>query len=145
MFPDVGAPCGVCSGCDGVGRCTLTPPDDGRCGVVSCQGLSNYCRKYEDLQAGRCAALGVCKSANDPATCTVYRDFYSGVDPSGVRRECATGKAMNCYQYGTHWVWQDGAVIKYCNTGRVCEDCAPQQQPRPEDWTPPKQMDPEPR
>jgi hypothetical protein len=138
-FPDVGTPCGICSGCDGNGRCTQALSDDTRCGVVSCQGLSTYCRKYQDIKANRCDSLGVCKAANDPATCTIYTDLYSGVDPAGVRRECATGKVMNCYLTPNHHlVWQDGSVIRFCNTGDVCPGCAPPEPPEPADEGPAK-------
>lgn len=71
-FPDVGTPCGVCAACDGNGRCTAAPADDDRCGVIDCSGLDTACRIYQDLTASRCAALGMCKSANDPATCNLF-------------------------------------------------------------------------
>ena len=74
-FPDVGTWCGVCAACDGTGRCTATPPDDDRCGVIDCSGLDTSARVYQDLTAGRCAGLGLCKSPNDPATCTIYTDL----------------------------------------------------------------------
>jgi hypothetical protein len=122
----------------------VTPGDDEQCGVVKCGGLSSYCRRYEDLRANRCASLGVCRTDNDPATCTIWRDFYSGVDPSGTRRECATGKVMNCYQYGTRWLWQDGSVIKDCRSGEVCAGCAAPVEKKPEEWVPPKYQDADP-
>jgi len=39
-FPDVGAACGLCSACDGTGRCTQAPADDTSCGRLSCSGLT---------------------------------------------------------------------------------------------------------
>jgi hypothetical protein len=74
-FPDVGTPCGICAACDGNGRCTAAPADDARCGVVDCSRLDTACRIYQDLTANRCAALGLCKTANDPATCNVFTDL----------------------------------------------------------------------
>lgn len=144
MFPDVGAPCGVCAACDGVGRCTLTPGDDAGCGVIDCSGLDSPCRKYTDLGANRCATLGTCKQANDPAVCVIYTDKYAWVDASQVHRECATGRVMNCYRFGTRWVWQDGSVIKDCRTGELCAGCSLGQLEKPEEWTPPKDLDPDP-
>lgn len=138
MFPDVGKPCGICSQCNGTGRCTIMPTDDNLCGVLDCNGLDSPCRKYQDLRANRCASLGVCKTANDPATCTQYTNHYSSVDANDVRRECATGKIMNCYKRDTRWMWQDGSVIKDCYTGKVCVGCAPPTPKKPEDWVPPK-------
>jgi hypothetical protein len=74
-FPDVGAGCGQCAACDGTGRCTATPADDPTCGVIECDGLDTACRSYRDLTANRCAALGFCHTANDPAACVVYDDL----------------------------------------------------------------------
>lgn len=133
-WPDIGVPCDLCMGCDGTGRCTQAQPDDARCGKVTCQGLNSYCRKYQDIEANRCAGAGACKAANDPATCVNYTVLYSGVDPAGVRRECTTGKAMNCYETPSHhMVWQDGPVIRYCTTGEVCRNCPPPQPTDPAD------------
>jgi MYXO-CTERM domain-containing protein len=74
-FPDVGTGCGTCAACDGTGRCTQTPADDSACGTIACGGLSTACRAYQDLTANRCAALGTCKSANAPASCTSWSDL----------------------------------------------------------------------
>lgn len=74
-FPDVGTDCGLCTTCDGTGRCTVTPVDDEECGVVDCSGLDTDARVYHDLTGSRCAALGVCKAANDPATCELYTEL----------------------------------------------------------------------
>jgi hypothetical protein len=74
-FPDVGTPCGICEACDGTGRCTATPSDDSRCGVIQCSGLDTSCRIYHDLISDRCAALGACKSDNDPMTCDYYTNL----------------------------------------------------------------------
>jgi hypothetical protein len=73
-FPDVGKACGLCAACDGTGRCTAEPADDVDCGVIDCSGLDTVCRAYPDVTTSRCAAFGVCKTANDPATCTGYAD-----------------------------------------------------------------------
>ena len=121
-FPDVGTPCEICGTCDGFGRCTATPPDDARCGVVDCSGLDTGCRRYNDLVNNRCGALGMCKHANDPATCTSWKDLYSWAD-SGVWRLCPTGKVLDCYPYGNRLLWKDGAVIRDCRTGAVCNGC----------------------
>jgi hypothetical protein len=136
-FPDVGTSCEICAACDGRGRCTSTPPDDARCGVVDCSGLDTGCRRYDDLVNSRCAALGVCKHANHPATCAWWKDSYSWVDQADVRRECATGRILNCYKYGTRLLWKDGAVIRDCRSGQVCNGCpGPPPAPKPEDWEP---------
>jgi len=75
-----------------------------------------------------------CKASNDPLTCTIDTDFYSGVDPTGVRRECTTGKPMKCYTApNRRLIWQDGPVIKYGDTGEVCPNCPPPQAPQPTD------------
>jgi hypothetical protein len=79
-FPDVGTNCGLCSACDGTGRCTATPADDSACDAIDCSGLDTACRIFQDLTSNRCAALGACKTDNDPATCTSYTDL-----------ECADG------------------------------------------------------
>jgi hypothetical protein len=65
----------VCSACDGTGRCTVMPADDDACGAIECSDLDTACRSYQGLTANRCAALGTCKAANDPATCTEYSDL----------------------------------------------------------------------
>ncbi len=72
--PDVGTRCGICMSCDGTGRCTATPADDERCGVIDCSRLDFTGRVYQDLTANRCNALGQCKQANDPATCVLYTE-----------------------------------------------------------------------
>jgi hypothetical protein len=87
-YPDVGTMCALCAACDGTGRCVLTPSDDNNCGVVSCQGLSTTCRTYRDLTANRCAGLGQCKAANDPATCTAFTDLPC---PCTSNTQCASG------------------------------------------------------
>jgi hypothetical protein len=74
-YPDVGTTCGVCSVCDGTGRCTATPADDDSCGTITCSGLDTACRSYQDVTSGRCASLGSCKQPNAPATCTAYVDL----------------------------------------------------------------------
>ncbi len=74
--PDLGTPCGVCAACDGNGRCTKTPPDDDRCGVIRCSGLNTPHRIYDDLRGNRCAYLGSCKTPNDTSTCTYYHDLH---------------------------------------------------------------------
>jgi hypothetical protein len=71
----VGTGCGRCAACDGTGRCLATPTDDNGCGTITCGGLDTACRSYQDLTANRCASLGTCKVANDPATCTAYTDL----------------------------------------------------------------------
>ena len=73
-FPETGTACGLCSACDGTGRCTATPADDPGCGTIDCSGLDTTCRTYGDLTASRCASLGTCKEPNDPGTCTQYTD-----------------------------------------------------------------------
>lgn len=73
-WPDVGTPCGLCSGCDGLGRCTKTLYDDNRCGVIQCSSLSTSCRTYSNLTFGRCSSMGQCK-VNDPSACTIYQDL----------------------------------------------------------------------
>jgi hypothetical protein len=136
MWPDVGTPCEICAACNGTGRCTETPADDDRCGVISCKSQNTPCRTYEDIRTNRCESLGLCKTANY-YNCLNFTDHYFWLDANGVRRECATGKIMNCYKSGIHWVWQDGSVIRYCNTGRVCTTCEPEE-PSLEDRLPPK-------
>jgi hypothetical protein len=74
-FPIVGTDCGICKVCDGTGRCVLTPPDDDDCGIIDCDELDSQSRDYHDLQVNRCNAFGMCKAANDPATCTSYTDL----------------------------------------------------------------------
>jgi|WetSurMetagenome_2_1015567.scaffolds.fasta_scaffold92415_2 hypothetical protein len=74
-FPDVGTWCGICMACDGNGRCIAQPADDERCGVIDCSRLDTRCRVYQDLIGNRCAGLGVCKAANDPATCNLYTNL----------------------------------------------------------------------
>jgi hypothetical protein len=71
----VGTRCGLCSACDGTGRCTEAPADDDTCGIVECSALDTTCRVYQDLTANRCAGLGTCKAPNDPATCSVYTNL----------------------------------------------------------------------
>jgi hypothetical protein len=138
-WPDAGTPCELCMLCNGTGRCTIIAEDDPRCGVIQCKGLDSPCRQYHDLSANRCDGPNVCKTANNPLTCTQYVDFYSAVDANKVRYECATGKVMNCYRtHDNRWVWQDGAVIKSCSTGAVCPSCPPPDPKKPEDWVPPK-------
>ena len=74
MFPDLGTVCGLCSACDGTGRCQVKPSDDSQCGVIPCSGLSNTCRIYNDLTLARCASIGSCKTVST-ATCTIYTDI----------------------------------------------------------------------
>jgi hypothetical protein len=75
-FPDIGTWCGLCSACDGNGRCTASPGDDSACGEIVCSGLDNACRVYQDLTSNRCEGLGLCKQWNDPATCTAFTDLH---------------------------------------------------------------------
>ena len=69
-FPAANTACGTCKTCDGSGKCSVKPEDDPACGVVDCDLLDTSCRDYRDLQTRRCASLGVCKLANQPATCS---------------------------------------------------------------------------
>ncbi|HVN96780.1 MAG TPA: hypothetical protein VMT62_10145 [Syntrophorhabdaceae bacterium] len=126
MWPDVGTPCEICAVCDGTGRCTKTPDDDERCGVISCKSMNDGCRTYEDIRTYRCEGFALCKTAN-LANCTRYTENYSWKDSSGVYRECSSGRIMYCYKDGIHLVWQDGPVIKECANGNVCKTCKPQQ------------------
>ncbi|HET6148241.1 MAG TPA: kelch repeat-containing protein [Polyangia bacterium] len=73
-FPAANTGCGTCKVCDGSGKCNVKPEDDPACGTVDCDQLDTSCRDYRDLQARRCASLGVCKVANLPATCTDVTD-----------------------------------------------------------------------
>jgi MYXO-CTERM domain-containing protein len=43
--------------------------------MIDCSGLDTACRVYQVLTANRCAGLGACKTANDPAACTEYSDL----------------------------------------------------------------------
>jgi hypothetical protein len=73
-FPDNGTDCGLCSICDGTGRCTKMPVDDPRCGVIGCSSLSSMCRVYQDLKSGRCESIGSCRTISN-ANCTQYTDL----------------------------------------------------------------------
>jgi hypothetical protein len=72
-----------------VGRCTLPPADDDACGTIACGGLDTTCRAYQNLTANRCASLGACKPANEPAACAEYTDLPC--DDAGPAQEDSGG------------------------------------------------------
>jgi len=95
-FPDVGTNCGLCSACDGTGRCTATPADDSACDAIDCSGLDQSCKAYDDLKADRCQGTGACKAPNAGATCTSWHDTCqadagSGGDGGGAHADGGTG------------------------------------------------------
>lgn len=67
-----GTTCGTCKSCNGVGLCNIKPEDDVACGTIDCDGLNTSCIEYDDLTSKRCSALGVCKPANNAASCTAF-------------------------------------------------------------------------
>jgi MYXO-CTERM domain-containing protein len=64
--------CGLCAVCDGAGQCATARADDEACGEIECSGLDTACRSYAALTTDRCASVGTCKPANDPAGCTQF-------------------------------------------------------------------------
>ena len=78
-----GTTCGTCKACNGVGLCNIKPEDDGACGTIDCDGLNTQCLEYDDLTTKRCGALGVCKPANNAASCTVFTNTCTGTGGSG--------------------------------------------------------------
>ena len=79
-YPSTGTLCGksACKACDGTGQCTKTPLDDTRCGLIDCDKLDTSCMDYHDLTDLRCAALGVCKKANDLKACSKHTKLACG-------------------------------------------------------------------
>jgi MYXO-CTERM domain-containing protein len=72
--------CDTCKACDRAGGCSQFPPghDDPACMTVACAALSTECRTYQDLDADRCVAVGLCARPNDPETCTAFADADDG-------------------------------------------------------------------
>ncbi|MBI5482183.1 MAG: hypothetical protein HY906_25230 [Deltaproteobacteria bacterium] len=79
-FPGPDALCDTCKACDRAGGCSQFPPthDDPACLTVICGALSTECRTYQDLEANRCVAVGLCARPNNPETCTAYTDAADG-------------------------------------------------------------------
>ncbi len=80
------SPCdGLCMACGSDGLCNDVPSDDAACGTVY-DALDTTCRNYAPLSAGRCEALGVCKTASE-ANCPSHSDANGSVscrDPVSV-------------------------------------------------------------
>jgi MYXO-CTERM domain-containing protein len=79
-YPGPDTPCDTCKVCDRAGGCSQFPPthDDPACQTVACAALSTECRTYQDLEADRCVAVGLCARPNDPETCTAHTDADDG-------------------------------------------------------------------
>lgn len=104
-----GAPCGLCTACDGAGKCSAAALDDSGCGVIDCDGRDNGCGDFQDLTALRCKAAGACKAPNS-ADCT-------SVTPAQAAMPCGT--CASC----------DGKGLCAADLSRdtdcpACEECA---------------------
>ena len=86
VYPGPDTLCDTCKACDRAGACSQFPPshDDPACQTIACAGLSTECRTYQDLDANRCVAVGLCARPNDPDTCTAFTDADDGTP-------CSTG------------------------------------------------------
>ena len=106
------------SRCEAVaGACAGAAPgdDDERCGTIECDGLDTACEDYADLSEGRCAGDGLCRPANDPATCGVPTDRcgpYTCAQSTGtpVCRDSCIDATTDC------------AAGMLCYLGRCCGD-----------------------
>jgi hypothetical protein len=134
--PSPGNVCGLCKMCDSAGGCTAMPADDTACGTIDCDGLDTVCRDFHDLTSNRCAAPGVCKTANSSAACDVYTDAPLGTQclapfcdgtvlyrahqcgTGALGGQCTEGGTQDCTPYGC----SGGACRTSCATGA---DCAP--------------------
>jgi len=95
-YPDVGKGCGTCKACDGKGDCFAAPQDDAQCGVIDCDQLDTACRDYQDLKVDRCSAFGVCKKANHPASCTLFKDLCAADAGSTPKPPDPQPEGCNC-------------------------------------------------
>jgi hypothetical protein len=88
-FPGEETRCGLCSACDGQGRCMQRLADDDECGAIDCSGLDSSCRRYADRTTDRCAGLGRCRTPNTLAYCTEWTDLPCDADATDTMRDTA--------------------------------------------------------
>lgn len=83
---------GLCEACSAAGRCEA-PADDPSCPAIPCQQPPNGCATFPEAQAaGRCEAVGVCKTTCDPLSVAV--DTTCLQEESGIEGRCDA--AGNC-------------------------------------------------
>jgi MYXO-CTERM domain-containing protein len=86
-----GTTCGTCKACNGVGLCNVKPDDDSACGTIDCDGLNTSCMEFDDLTTKRCGSLGVCKPANNAASCTIFTNTCTPDAGTGTGGSVGTG------------------------------------------------------
>jgi hypothetical protein len=126
VYPGPDTLCDTCKACDRAGSCSQFPPshDDPACQTIACAALSTECRTYQDLEADRCVAVGLCARPNDPETCTATTDAEEGT-------ACSAGV---CYQGscvpqlpdgGTNPGGDGGTTPEPSDSGCGCRSAAP--------------------
>ena len=105
-YPAAGTACGTCKACNGVGLCNTKRRGRRRVRDRSTATASNTtCMDYHDLTTNRCGALGVCKTPNTRASCTIFTNSCTpdgGAGGGSAARRGGGGGVGRRERYGRH-------------------------------------------